>query len=170
MLRLLVAIAALAVLTVLLLTPALAASPVLYARATLVDANGNVVGFAKFVQHRGRGVQVSVHASGLAPGNHGMHVHTVGACSPTFLAAGGHFNPGGHLHGSHAGDLGNIRANPDGRANMTRLASSFTLSGGPLSLFDADGSALIIHAGADDLVTDPTGNSGARVICGVIER
>ncbi|HUG13653.1 MAG TPA: superoxide dismutase family protein [Thermomicrobiales bacterium] len=168
--RVIVALSALAALAALLLTSALAASPVQHASATLIDVDGNVVGFATFVERPDGSVLVNVHASGLTPGQHGIHVHAVGECAPPFASALGHFNPGGHAHGAHAGDLGNVTANPAGRANMTQVVTQFTLSAGTHSLFDADGSALVIHAGPDDLVSDPAGNSGPRVICGVIER
>lgn len=162
-------------LTVVVMLPltATATSPIRLASATLIDTSGTVVGFAKFVELTDGRILVNIHAQGLAPGEHGIHVHAVGACTlgvtPPFSSAGGHFNPTGTTHGSHAGDLGNITANPAGRANMTLISDRFTLSAGMVSLFDADGSALVIHAGMDDLVTDPAGNSGARVACGVIQ-
>lgn len=137
--------------------------------AHLMDPAGQQIGFARFYELRGGQVFILVHATGLTPGLHGMHVHTTGACSPDFAAAGGHFNPTGGLHGSHAGDLGNLSANAAGLATTIRFTQQFTLSAGQFSLFDADGSALVIHAGEDDLVTDPTGNSGARLACGVIQ-
>lgn len=167
--RLIVILSALAILAVFLVPSVFAAPPTQHASATLIDTLGNTVGFAKLVERPDGTILLTVHASGLTPGAHGIHIHAVGACSPDFGAAGGHFNPGGHTHGAHAGDLGNITANPAGQANMTGVVIQFTLSAGPLSLFDADGSALVIHAGPDDLVTDPAGNSGARVVCGVIE-
>jgi Cu-Zn family superoxide dismutase len=138
------------------------------ARATLVNADGETVGLARFTQRRDGAVHVVVQVFGLSKGLHGIHVHSVGACSPTFAAAGAHFNPDGLHHGNHAGDLGNIRVPESGRTGLSVTTTNFTLSDGHYSLFDFDGSALIIHAGQDDLVTDPTGNSGARVVCGVI--
>ncbi len=170
-----ITLAVILALTVVVMLPlaATATSPIRLASATLIDTSGNVIGFAKFVELNDGRVLVNIHAQGLAPGRHGIHVHAVGACAlgttPAFISAGGHFNPTGATHGSHAGDLGNITANPAGRANMTLITDQFTLSAGTLSVFDANGSALVIHAGADDLVTDPTGNSGARVACGVIQ-
>ena len=89
--------------------------------------------------------------------------------SPSFAAAGAHFNPDSLHHGSHAGDLGNIRVPESGRAVYSQTARSFTLSDSHYTLFDFDGSALVIHAAEDDLVTDPSGNSGARIVCGVIQ-
>lgn len=139
------------------------------AYATLVNTEGEIVGRARFTQKRNGSVHVVVQVAGLTPGLHGIHVHAIGACSPTFAAAGGHFNPDGLLHGSHAGDLGNIRVPESGRAVYSRTVDSFTLSPGHYSLFDHDGSALVIHADEDDLVTDPAGASGARVVCGVIQ-
>lgn len=140
----------------------------LRASATLVNPSGETVGFARFYEPRFGGTLVLVNTTALSPGLHGMHVHTTGACSPDFAAAGGHFNPTGDKHGAHAGDLGNIFASPAGQASAVTYSTHFTLSPGELSLFDADGSALVVHAGEDDLVTDPAGNSGARIACGVI--
>lgn len=148
---------------------AVAHSPVDRASATLVDSTGATVGFVTFVQQASGQVVVSIHASGLTPGQHGIHIHAVGSCvTPDFLSAAGHFNPTGATHGAHAGDLGNITANPAGRANLVILTSAFTISDGPLALLDSDGGALVVHAGADDLISDPSGNSGGRVVCGVI--
>jgi Cu-Zn family superoxide dismutase len=93
---------------------------------------------------------------------------------PAFTSAGGHVNPGGRQHGlqnprgPHAGDLPNIRIEADGSGRLESLNDRITLGAGPTSLFDGDGSALVIHAAADDLQTDPTGNSGGRLACGVI--
>lgn len=139
------------------------------ARATLVNADGERVGTAQFTQRRDGKVHVLVTVVGLTPGLHGIHVHAVGACTPSFAAAGGHFNPDGLHHGNHSGDLGNLRVPESGRAQLSVITGNFTLSAGHYSLFDFDGSALVIHAGEDDLVTDPAGNSGARVVCGVIQ-
>lgn len=144
------------------------------ASAVLRDASGNVVGFAYFTEDAAGIVHVNVHAKGLTPGLHGIHIHAVGACSPTFAAAGGHHNPLGHQHGlenpagAHAGDLPNLEVNPAGVGHLNAKTDRATLSAGPIAVFDADGSALIIHAGPDDQATDPTGNSGGRVACGVI--
>jgi Cu-Zn family superoxide dismutase len=124
-------------------------------------------------------VHVNVHVAGLTPGLHGIHIHSVAACSPTFAAAGGHYNPLARQHGlfnpagAHAGDLPNLIVNEAGVAHLDATTDRVTLTDGPTSLFDqtinAVGSAFIIHANEDDQVTDATnGNSGGRIACGVI--
>lgn len=113
----------------------------------------------------------------LAPGEYGVHIHETGVCekSEGFKSAGGHFNPTDEVHGdanadpSHAGDLGNMTVDEDGQFEFWATAEKVTLNPGEEnSLNDADGSAIVIHAGADDLTTDPSGESGDRVACGVI--
>jgi Cu-Zn family superoxide dismutase len=144
------------------------------ASAELKDTSGRVVGNALLTAVGGGVVRVQVWAGGLPPGMHGIHVHTTGACTPDFNAAGGHFNPEGAQHGlenpagPHAGDLPALQVGPDGNGTFDALNPRIGLNGGLRSLFDADGSALIIHANPDDQVTDPTGNSGGRIVCGVI--
>ncbi|HYH94061.1 MAG TPA: superoxide dismutase family protein, partial [Candidatus Saccharimonadales bacterium] len=103
-------------------------------------------------------------------------LHGIASCiGPTFASAGGHHNPLGASHGldgapgAHAGDLPNLEVNVAGRGRLQGTTERATLSAGPTSLFDGDGAAVVIHAAEDDQVTDPTGNSGARVACGVIE-
>lgn len=147
---------------------ALAGPSTRFASATMYDASGAFVGVAVFHQSRDGGVSVQIVVRGLAVGVHGVHIHAIGACTPDFAAAGSHFNPTDALHPNHAGDLGNLTANRAGIGWMSIYTPNVTLSAGPLSLMDADGSALIIHAGTDDLQTHPTGNSGGRVACGVI--
>lgn len=144
------------------------------AAAPLRDAEGKVMGMALFVQEA-QGVRISVTVKGLSPGEHGIHIHSVGKCEPPdFLSAGPHFNPTNKKHGlnnpdgPHAGDLPNLVVGEDGSAVYEHVTDRVTLTLGELSLFDEDGSALIIHAGPDDQITDPAGNSGARVLCGVI--
>ena len=142
----------------------------LRASATLVDQAGTQVGKAHLMEKRDGDVVVSVSVEGLTPGAHGIHVHAVGSCasaSVPFSGAGPHFNPGGGSHGSHAGDLGNIVANDAGSAMLEQVTRQFSLSAGPYSVLDADGAALVIHAKSDDGVSDPSGNSGARVTCGI---
>ena len=142
----------------------------LRASATLFDQAGTQVGKAHLMEKRDGEVVVSVSAEGLTPGAHGIHVHAAGSCasvSGPFSGAGPHFNPGGGLHGSHAGDLGNIDADADGYAVLELVTRQFSLSAGTYSVLDADGGALVIHAKRDDGVSDPSGNSGARVICGI---
>jgi len=151
-----------------------------HASATFVDATGAAIGWARLVEDATGRVHVSVHVEGLAPGLHGIHIHSIGACSPTFAAAGGHYNPLGHQHGldnpsgPHAGDLPNLVVNEAGIGHLDATTDRVTLSPGPATLFDttagAVGSALIIHANPDDQVTDAgNGGSGARVACAVIE-
>jgi Cu-Zn family superoxide dismutase len=144
------------------------------AAAPLRNAEGQVLGMAIFTQEP-QGVRISVTVKGLSPGEHGIHIHSVGKCEPPdFLSAGPHFNPTNKKHGltnpegPHAGDLPNLVVGEDGSAVYEHVTDRVTLTPGELSLFDEDGSALVIHAGPDDQMTDPAGNSGARVLCGVI--
>jgi Cu-Zn family superoxide dismutase len=145
------------------------------ASAAIYSAGGQHIGSALFVEDSAGLVRVYVKVQGLTPGLHGIHLHAVGACIPTFAAAGGHHNPLGHQHGldnplgAHAGDLPNLSVDAAGVGRLFGVTDRATLSAGPVSLFDADGSAVIIHASPDDQVTDPTGNSGGRVACGVIQ-
>jgi Cu-Zn family superoxide dismutase len=136
--------------------------------ATLRNLAGDVVGSADLVEDATGVVHVNVHGNGLPAGLHGIHIHNTGDCTPPFSAAGGHHNPLGATHGSHAGDLPNLVVNIAGVGHLDDVTRLATLSSSPVSIFDANGSALIIHAGQDDLVTDPSGNSGARIACGVI--
>lgn len=142
--------------------------------AQLVDPAGNVVGEAKFTEDAAGKLHLNVQVDGVSSGLHGIHLHAVGACTPDFAAAGGHHNPLGHQHGlnnpqgAHAGDLPNLVVNGAGQGHLNAVSERATISDGPTTLFDADGSAVIIHAGPDDQVTDPTGNSGGRIACGVI--
>ena len=121
------------------------------------------------------GVLIAADVSGLSPGAHGFHIHTTGACTPDFSAAGGHFNPGGeghgfmHADGSHSGDLPNIYAGSDGTARADHFTAAVTLAeDAETSLFDEDGSAIIIHAEPDSYGADPA--AGDRVACGVIKQ
>jgi Cu-Zn family superoxide dismutase len=166
---------------VVLMLAALAATAVaarntgaLHASATLVDPAGNVVGEAKFTEDAAGRLHVTVKVDGISPGLHGIHLHAVGSCTPDFGAAGGHHNPLGRQHGlhnpngAHSGDLPNLVVNGAGQGHLNAFSDRAALSPGPTTLFDANGSSLIIHAGEDDQVTDPTGNSGGRIACGVI--
>ena len=144
------------------------------ATAELKDKDGNAVGVARFRESSG-GVTVDVNVKGLTPGLHAVHVHAVGRCdAPAFTSAGGHFNPAQKKHGykspegAHAGDLPNMLVAKDGTGRFESFTDGMTLKPGATSVFDKDGSALVIHAGVDDNITDPTGNAGDRAACGVI--
>ncbi len=146
------------------------------ATAQVVNAQGQSVGTANLVQI-GDVVRVVFEAKGLPPGQHGVHIHEIGKCeAPGFETAGGHFNPDRKQHGalnpqgSHAGDLPNLTVAADGTGRLETATKQISLLSGPSSLFDSDGSALVVHASPDDFRTDPTGNSGARIACGVITK
>ncbi len=147
------------------------------AHADLVNAQGATVGHAKITATSG-GVKISIKASKLTPGDHGIHIHTVGKCEgPAFTTAGGHFNPTSAHHGvhnaadpkPHLGDLPNLSVNAGGKGILTFTISGATLDPGPNSLFHDGGTALVIHAKADDMMSDPSGNSGDRIACGLIK-
>jgi Cu-Zn family superoxide dismutase len=146
------------------------------ASATLMDSSGRTVGTAQFTQLAG-GVRITLSASNLPPGPHGIHLHEVGVCdAPAFMGAGAHFNPTNRQHGlsnplgPHAGDLPELTVASNGTASYATTNSMVSLGTGPESLLDANGSALVIHADADDQMTDPSGNTGARIACGVLVR
>jgi Cu-Zn family superoxide dismutase len=146
------------------------------ASANLKNALGQDVGHALFTP-TAAGVQIVVEVQGLPPGPKAVHLHETGVCAPpAFASAGGHVNPERRQHGAdnprgpHAGDLPNLVVGADGagRLVVTTARVSLARSGAPDSLLDGDGSALVVHAGGDDMTTDPTGNSGARIACGVV--
>ncbi len=150
------------------------AEPPHAARALLKDAKGEKVGTATLVEAKG-GVTIAVKAQGLPPGTHGIHLHAVGKCDdPEFKSAGPHFNPEGKKHGMknpeghHAGDLPNLVVGADGKGEFKATVDGVTLGEGPASLLGPQGTALVVHASPDDEVTDPAGNSGARIACGVV--
>lgn len=140
------------------------------ATATLHLADGTEVGRSTVTEAAG-GLRVAVEVHGLVPGVHGAHLHAIGKCdAPGFASAGGHWNPTSKQHGSmnpagpHEGDLPNLTVAADGTGSLT-----YDIAGGSFAaLLDADGAAMVIHAAPDDLKTDPSGNSGGRVACGVL--
>ena len=146
------------------------------ATADLRSPAGQSVGTAQLTQV-GNVVRIVVEAKGLQPGLHALHIHAVGKCDPPdFTSAGAHFNPTNKQHGalnpqgSHAGDLPNLNVAADGTGRLETATEQISLGSGPTSLWDADGSSLVLHAAPDDFKTDPTGNSGARVACGVVTK
>ena len=146
----------------------------LSAGATLKDKDGKQVGTATLIE-TAEGVRVAVTGYRLPPGSHGLHIHAVGRCDPPeFTSAGAHFNPSGKQHGKqnpagpHAGDLPNLVVAASGEGGIDVTTRAFTLSPGASSLLGDKGTALVVHANPDDDKTDPTGNSGARIACGVI--
>ena len=148
------------------------------AHAEIVNAQGAKIGSAK-ITLTSDGVKIAVKVSQLTPGEHGLHIHTVGKCEgPAFTSAGGHFNPTNAHHGvhnaqephPHLGDLMNLVVDTNGKGNASFIANGVTLGDGANSLFHEGGTALVIHAKADNLMSDPSGNSGDRIACGVIEK
>lgn len=153
-----------------------AATGATHAGATLVDGTGAEIGWVRLTEAGDGRLHVNVKVAGLTAGLHGIHFHGVASCvGPAFTSAGTHHNPLGAAHGlddpygAHAGDLPNLTVNIAGRGHLDAVSDRATLTSGPTSLFDANGSAVIIHALEDDQqATSATGNSGARVACGVV--
>jgi Cu-Zn family superoxide dismutase len=144
------------------------------ATAELKNASGAMVGTAVFTDV-GDGLRLVLEMKGMPAGEHAVHVHETGICEPpAFTSAGGHFNPEKRQHGllnpagPHAGDLPNITIASDGTGRLESHTARVTIGPGTTSLLDDHGRALVVHAGPDDFRTDPTGNSGARIACGVI--
>jgi Cu-Zn family superoxide dismutase len=144
------------------------------ANAELKNAQGKSVGSATLTQTPA-GVLIRLSLQGLPAGEHAFHIHAVGKCEPPFTSAGGHFNPTEAHHGmmsgkGHAGDMPNLHVPSDGKLTIEVLNDHVTLDKGkPNSLFDSDGSALVVHAKADDYKSDPAGNAGDRIACGVVQ-
>jgi superoxide dismutase, Cu-Zn family len=143
----------------------------LVGRVRFVDTTGQAAGEASLFQ-AAEGIRVTANLPGLGAGEHGFHFHAVGDCKgPTFETAGSHFNPTQRQHGRlnpngwHGGDLPNIQ----GGRTVDIVVQGLQITG-PNGLNDADGTALVVHANADDQKTDPSGNAGARIRCGVVER
>ena len=143
------------------------------ASVTLRNAAGATVGTATLSETT-LGLLVTGSLSGIGAGTHGIHIHETGSCTPTFAAAGGHFNPRNRRHGfrnpdgHHAGDMPNLHV---GTGTYTfDLTVPDVRLGGSEGLLEGDGAALVVHAAADDYTSDPSGNSGDRVACGVITR
>lgn len=145
------------------------------ARAELRDLDGRVVGQATFTQAP-HGLIIMAELTGLPAGLHAMHVHDVGRCEPPFTSAGGHYNPLFRQHGVqnrngyHAGDLPNFTAPATGTVRVDVVTRDLQLGAGIGTLFDVDGSSIMIHSAADDYRSDPGGNAGTRLACGVITR
>jgi Cu-Zn family superoxide dismutase len=143
----------------------------------LKDGKGQSVGSATLSEGQGSGVSIKLNVKGLTPGEHAVHFHQAAKCEgPAFTSAGGHFNPDGKHHGldnpegPHAGDMPNFTVKADGTSQATVTDPRVNLGAGDHSLFANGGTALVIHAKADDLKSDPAGNAGDRIACGVISK
>lgn len=155
-------------------TPAPAVSPgAPEAIAEVRDPEGRTLGTVRLTQ-TAEGVALAGSLSGIPAGVHAFHIHTTGSCEPSFEAAGGHFNPTGREHGTlnpngpHLGDLPNVQVTPDSTVQIQAMAQNVTLADGPNALLDADGAAIMMHAEPDDYRTEPSGDAGDRIACGVV--
>jgi Cu-Zn family superoxide dismutase len=135
----------------------------------LKDAKGNSVGMAMISAGKSGGISIALDVKVLPPGDHAIHLHANGVCEPPFTSAGGHFNPGNKKHGMqnpdghHAGDMMNFTVAKDG-------TSKTTVNNADVTMQTVGGLALVIHATADDMKTDPSGNAGDRIACGVVPK
>jgi Cu-Zn family superoxide dismutase len=142
----------------------------------LKDAKGNSVGMA-MISAAGGGISIDLDVKGLTPGAHAVHIHAVPKCEgPGFTSAGPHFNPANKKHGldspegPHAGDMMNFTVDAKGAAKVTVVNKAVTMADGPNSIYANGGTALMIHAAADDGKTDPGGAAGDRIVCGTITK
>ena len=146
------------------------------ANAVLIDPDGKQIGNVA-ISEVAQGVRIFAQADDVPPGVHAFHIHETGQCdAPDFESAGGHYNPTGMQHGwdnpegHHAGDFANVHVHEDGKLAVEYFTNAVTLGEGETTLFDEDGSAVVMHDGADDYQTDPAGDAGARIACAVISR
>jgi Cu-Zn family superoxide dismutase len=153
------------------------ANSVSRATAIIYDLNGSPIGTAQLWQEPSGIVNVDIASLALPAGTHGIHFHEVGKCqggATAFATAGAHYNPLGKEHGlqnprgPHAGDAPNIVVPAGGLAKVAFSTDRVTLTPGTVTLFDTDGSSIVVHANADDQMSQPSGNSGARIACGVV--
>lgn len=147
----------------------------LAATAEMKDPDGKSLGTLE-ISEKGDGVMIEGTVSGLTPGTHAFHIHETGKCDgPDFKSAGGHYNPEGKKHGEveggpHAGDMPNIEADNDGKVSISQENAAVSLKkDAKNTLFDDDGSSIVIHAKGDDYKSQPSGDAGGRVACGVIQ-
>src|SRR6202051_5266749 len=165
-----------AITAALVISTAFSAAAQKMVKVEMHDGQGNSVGTAT-LSPAPQGVKINLDLKSLPPGDHGIHVHSVAQCEgPAFTTAGGHLNPDMKHHGlmnpdgPHAGDMPNFTVAADGTAKARFVAPGLTMGDDAHSIFTGGGTALVIHAMGDDMKSDPAGNSGARIACGVISK